>query len=205
MLSRVAFALVTASLLLAEIALTRVFSGTIGYYFAFMSISVAMLGLGAGSLWVTLRGPVKVAPEIRAGRAAFALAIAIAASTLAYLKWYPLMGAEGTPGQVAQIELFAALFVPFLISGVLIATVFEAAGSAFAALYAIDLIGASIGCVVAVLLLDRVAAPKAMLVIAAIAGLASPLYFVSVRARRPSLSWRCARVARRSFPASACF
>lgn len=184
MLSRVAFALVTASLLLAEIALTRVFSGTIGYYFAFMSISVAMLGLGAGSLWVTLRGPLEVAPEVRAARAAFALALAIAASTLAYLKWYPQMGVEGSAGQLAQVAIFAALFVPFLISGVLIATVFEAAGSAFAALYAIDLIGAAAGCVVAVLLLDRVAAPKAMLVIAAIAGLASPLYFLSVRAKR---------------------
>lgn len=184
MLSRVAFALVTASLLLAEIALTRVFSGTIGYYFAFMSISVAMLGLGAGSLWVTLRGPVKVAPEVRAGRAAFGLALAIAASTLAYLRWYPEMGAVGNAGQVAQIAIFAALFVPFLISGVLIATVFEAAGSAFAALYAVDLIGASIGCVFAVLLLDHVAAPKAMLVIAAIAGVASPLYFYSGRAKR---------------------
>jgi hypothetical protein len=184
MLSRVAFALVTASLLLAEIALTRVFSGTIGYYFAFMSISVAMLGLGAGSLWVTLRGPLKVAPEIRAGRAAFALGIAIAASTLAYLKYYPEMAAVGTHGQAAQIAIFAGLFVPFLISGVLIATVFEAAGSAFAALYAIDLIGASVGCVVAVLLLDRVAAPKAMLVIALIAGVASPLYFLSAGAKR---------------------
>lgn len=184
MISRVAFALVTASLLLAEIALTRVFSGTIGYYFAFMSISVAMLGLGAGSLWVTLRGPVKIEPEVRAGRAAFALSIAIAASTLAYLRWYPEMGAAGNAGQVAQVAIFAALFVPFLISGVLIATVFEAAGSAFAALYAIDLIGASVGCVVAVLLLDRVAAPKAMLVIAAIAGLASPLYFYAAKAKR---------------------
>jgi len=184
MLSRVAFALVTASLLLSEIALTRVFSGTIGYYFAFMSISVAMLGLGAGSLWVTLRGKVEIAPEERAGRAAFVLAIAIAASTLLYLRYYPAMGDPGNAGQWAQVGIFAALFVPFLVSGVLVSTVFEAAGSAFAALYAVDLIGASVGCVVAVLLLDHVAAPKAMLVIAAIAGLASPLYFLSAQAKR---------------------
>ncbi len=175
MLSRLAFALVTASLLLAEITLTRVFSGTIGYYFAFMSISVAMLGLGAGSLWVTLRGPVAIPPEERAGRAAFLLALTMAASTFAYLRWYPAMGAS----QSAQIAIFGALFVPFLVSGVLIATVFEAAGSKFATLYAIDLLGAAVGCVFAVLLLDHVPAPKAMFVIAAIAGLASPLYYVS--------------------------
>jgi hypothetical protein len=182
-LSRVAFALVTASLLLAEIALTRVFSGTIGYYFAFMSISVAMLGLGAGSLWVTLRGPLRIATEERAGRLAFAIAITMAASILIYLKWYPEMGIEGSKGQIAQVGIFAALFVPFLVSGVLVATVFEGAGSSFASLYAVDLIGAAVGCVVAVKLLDRTPAPKAMLVIAAIAGLASPLYFFAARKR----------------------
>jgi predicted membrane-bound spermidine synthase len=183
MLSRVAFALVTASLLLAEIALTRVFSGTIGYYFAFMSISVAMLGLGAGSLWVTLRGPLGIGTEERAGRLAFAVAITMAASVLVYLKWYPEMGLEGSQGQLAQVGIFAALFVPFLVSGVLVATVFEGAGSAFASLYAVDLIGAAIGCVVAVKLLDRLPAPKAMLVIAAVAGLASPLYFFAAKKR----------------------
>ncbi|MGZ3419792.1 MAG: hypothetical protein ACXVEE_18095 [Polyangiales bacterium] len=182
-LSRVAFALVTASLLLAEIALTRVFSGTIGYYFAFMSISVAMLGLGAGSLWVTLRGPLKITTEERAGRLAFAIAITMAASILIYLKWYPEMGLEGSSGQMAQTGIFAALFVPFLVSGVLVATIFEGAGSAFAALYAVDLIGAAVGCVVAVKLLDRVPAPKAMLAIAALAGLASPLYFFAAKKR----------------------
>lgn len=195
MLSRVAFALITASLLLSEIALTRVFSGTIGYYFAFMSISVAMLGLGAGSLWVTLRGKMAIAPEVRAGRAAFVLALTIAASTLLYLKYYPAMGDPGSAGQWAQVGIFAVLFVPFLVSGVLVSTVFEAAGSAFAALYAIDLIGAAVGCVVAVLLLDRVAAPKAMLVIAALAGLASPLYFLSAQAKRAAAISAVALVA----------
>lgn len=183
MLSRLAFALVTACLLLSEIALTRVFSGTIGYYFAFMSISVAMLGLGAGSLWVTLRGKLSISPDLRAGRAALVLAATIAASTLIYLRYYPAMGDPGSAGQWAQVGIFAALFVPFLVSGVLVSTVFEAAGSAFAALYAIDLIGAAVGCVFAVLLLDRIAAPKAMFVIAAVAGLASVLYFVAGRAK----------------------
>ncbi len=184
MSSRVAFAIVTASLLLAEIALTRVFSGTIGYYFAFMSISVAMLGLGAGSLWVTLRGPVALSTEERAGRLAIALAIAMAASTLAYLRWYPAMGLPGGAGQLAQVAIFAALFAPFLISGVLVATVFEGAGPRFASLYAIDLAGAAAGCVVAVLLLDRIAAPKAMLVIAAFAGVAGPLWLFAAGRRR---------------------
>jgi len=181
MAARIAFAIVTASLLLMEIALTRVFSGTIGYYFAFMSISVAMLGLGAGSLWVTLRGAVKIDPDERAGRAALLLALTSAASTLFYLRRYPTLGLEGNAGQTAHVVIFGVLFVPFLVGGVLIATVFEAKKDQFAKLYAIDLGGAALGCIAAVYLLDRVPAPKAMLLIAFFAGLAAPLFMLQAK------------------------
>ena len=189
LLARAGFAIVTASLLLAEIALTRVFSGTIGYYFAFMSISVAMLGLGAGSLWVTLRGEVKILPDVRAGQAALALGITGAAAMLAYLRFYPAMGAEGTTGQIAYVAIFGVLFVPFLLGGVLIATVFEANHADFGKLYAIDLLGAAAGCLVAVALLDAVPAPKAMIFISLLAGLAAPLFFLGAGdARRAGIS-----------------
>lgn len=188
-LSRAGFAVVTASLLLAEIALTRVFSGTIGYYFAFMSISVAMLGLGAGSLWVTLRGEVNLDPDVRAGRAAIGLGVTGALAMLAYLKFYPSMGLEGTEGQIAYVGIFGALFLPFLIGGVLISTVFEANHAQFAKLYAIDLLGAAAGCVVAVSLLDRVPAPQAMILISLFAGLGGPLFFLGAgRAKEAGLA-----------------
>ncbi|MCC6648749.1 MAG: hypothetical protein IT374_24690 [Polyangiaceae bacterium] len=181
--ARAGFALVTASLLLAEIALTRVFSGTIGYYFAFMSISVAMLGLGAGSLWVTLRD-VALHPDARAGRAAVGLGVTAVAATLLYLRFYPAMGAPGATSQLAYVGLFAALFVPFLLGGVVISVVFEAGRAEFGKLYAIDLLGAAAGCVVAAPLLDRVPAPKAMIVIGALAALAGPLFLLGAGARR---------------------
>jgi hypothetical protein len=177
--ARAGFALVTATLLLAEIALTRLFSGTIGYYFAFMSISVAMLGLGAGSLWVTLRREGPSGPYVRCALAALGLGATGALSTVAYLAYYPAMGAEGLAGQAAYVGLFGALFLPFLFGGVLVATVFEAGRGAFGRLYAIDLVGAAVGCVAAVFLLDRVPAPVAMLVIGALAALAAPLFLVA--------------------------
>ena len=180
---RIAFAVVTATLLLVEIALTRLFSGTIGYYFAFMSISVAMLGLGAGSLWVTLRGKVAVEPDVRAGWAAVLLGLTTAVATFLYLRHYPAMGAEGRDGQLAYVGLFGALFVPFLVGGVLISTVFEARRPQFATYYAIDLLGAAAGCVGAVFLLDRIPAPKAMFAIAFFAGLAGPLFLIAAKKR----------------------
>ncbi len=51
-LQMVAFALVTAALLIAQIVLSRLFTATVGYYYAFMLVSLAMLGLGSGALVV---------------------------------------------------------------------------------------------------------------------------------------------------------
>jgi hypothetical protein len=181
---RAGFALVTAALLLAEIALTRLFSATIGYYFAFMSISVAMLGLGAGGLWVTLRGEVPDPAPERAGRAALALGLVGALVTLIYLRFYPEMGAEGTAGQVAYVAIFGVLFAPFLLGGVLISVVFEAYHQEFGTFYAIDLLGAAAGCVVAVFLLDAVPAPSALILIFLLAGLASPLFLLGAKKTR---------------------
>lgn len=176
--ARIGFAVVTSSLLLSEIALTRVFSGTIGYYFAFMSISVAMLGLGAGSLWVTLRGRRSVSPNARAAEAAFSLAVSQVIATLLYLRYYPSMGLDGVAGQVAYVVLFGALFVPFLFGGILISVVFDANRERFGTMYAIDLVGAAVGCLLAVALLDYVPAPSAMLVISLLAALAAPLFYL---------------------------
>jgi hypothetical protein len=178
--TRMAFAIVTASLLLVEVTLTRVFSGTIGYYFAFMSISIAMLGLGSGSLWVTLRGERAGLPERRAGLAALGLSLSAASATLLFLRFYPAMGNESLPNQLVQVLLFGALFVPFFFGGIVVAAIFEAYAGEFGLLYAVDLVSAAAGCVLAVPLLQHVAAPEAMLVIAACAGAAAPLFLLAV-------------------------
>src|SRR4026209_1398459 len=123
---RLAFGIVTAGLLLAGGTLPRVFSGTIGYYFAFMSISVAMLGLGAGSLWITLRANIKVHPHLRAGLASLGLGASLAAATWLYLRQYPSLGSVDAASQGTQVLLFGALFVPFLLGGVVVSAVFEA-------------------------------------------------------------------------------
>src|SRR3989449_7133011 len=50
-----AIALTSFSALLLELALTRLFSVVLFYHFAFLAISVALLGLGAGGVFAYLR------------------------------------------------------------------------------------------------------------------------------------------------------
>lgn len=47
--------LVSCSTLMLELLLTRIFSVTLWYHFAFMVVSIAMFGMTAGALLVYLR------------------------------------------------------------------------------------------------------------------------------------------------------
>src|SRR5208337_4452730 len=50
-----AVALMSFSALLLELGLTRLFSVVLFYHFAFLAISIALLGLGAGAVFAYLR------------------------------------------------------------------------------------------------------------------------------------------------------
>src|SRR5256885_7079676 len=88
MSSYIAIALVSCAVLLYEITITRVLSVVLWYHFAFLAISLAMLGLGAPGVWLTLRKPGPRALE----RALLSSAWAIPASIVILLKgseWLP--------------------------------------------------------------------------------------------------------------------
>src|SRR5690242_3210412 len=51
----VAIAVMSCASLLLELALTRLFSVVLFYHFAFLAISVALLGLGAGGVFAHVR------------------------------------------------------------------------------------------------------------------------------------------------------
>ena len=50
-----AVALMSFSALLLELGLTRIFSVVLFYHFAFLAISIALLGLGAGAVFACVR------------------------------------------------------------------------------------------------------------------------------------------------------
>ena len=62
--------LTTLSLLQLELFLTRIFSVTMWYHFAFMAISLAMFGLAAGAVLIEILPRRPVPPSAPAGAAA---------------------------------------------------------------------------------------------------------------------------------------
>src|SRR5256884_7369437 len=108
--------LVALATVMFEVLLTRVFSLTMWYHFAFMAISIAMFGMTVGALLVFLR-PERwpEATLLRAmGQCALLFAISMAVVIFLHISLYlPSPGADMVP----IVLTFIAVAVPFLFSG----------------------------------------------------------------------------------------
>ena len=136
-----------AAVLVLEIGLTRIFSYTIWYHFAYLTISVALLGFGGS-------GAVLAAwPRLRE-RAGFASAVAIVAELGVALCLLVVdrvaldpLAIASDPLQFARLMLYyLAVVVPFFAGGFLVVVPLMAHPGAVSRLYFWDLIGAGLAC-----------------------------------------------------------
>jgi predicted membrane-bound spermidine synthase len=157
--------LVTLSGLLFEIGLTRIFSATIWYHFAFVAISVALLGWGLGGLLV--HSLVRVVPRSLDAAAAFTLLYAAAIpACLWFIVRHPFH-----PERLASY--FLASLLPFLLAGMALSIVFDRHRAHAGRLYFADLLGASLGAVSVTLLLSWLGGEAAVLASALLPALAA--------------------------------
>jgi len=137
-----AVALISGAGLAFEIALTRIFSLTFQYHYAFLAVSLATLGLGAGAM---LAARLRVTCSTAAGL--LATAYPLAALLLARL---PM----GVPAPLRG----AVALVPFALTGLFSARAFASAPPQSGYLYAADLGGAAAGVVASLALVSQVGA-----------------------------------------------
>ncbi len=180
--------LLAAATLGLEISLTRVFALAQWYHFAFMAISVALLGMGAGGTALSLAPGLKRHPRPVAALAALGCALGtlggyLAANTLPFdayrIAWEPI--------QFLYMALYyLALAVPFfcasLGTGLLLATSPRHSHRVYAA----NLLGSAAGCGLAPLILSWAGGAGSVGAWAALAALAA-LSFAWTRTRRPGV------------------
>jgi len=155
-----------------EVLLTRIFSISLWYHFAFMIISIAMFGFAASGALLALRPGTRDLSRIPA----YALLLA-AGITLSYIlaNLVPFDPARLSweKSQLLYIGLYyLTLAIPFFFAGLIMATAFSTASRKSALLYGADLIGAGLGSVGILTLLGTVAPERAVFIIAAAAALA---------------------------------
>ena len=180
-------ALISATLLLTELALTRIFSVVMYYHFAFLAISIALFGLSASGVSVYLaRGWLdrRSADGLLSGQSLiYAGATIVALFALVRLR----VGLNYSPENLRlMLTIYGLAALPFFTGGCVITLAITRLAARINAVYAADLLGAALGCLALIPLLDRFGAPGVVLVAAAMAVLAS--LFFAAPARRPRVA-----------------
>ncbi len=187
--------LVGLATLLFEILLTRIFSLTMWYHFAFVAISLGLFGIGAGGVAVT------VAPKFfsteraleRMGQTclAFGLSIPVVFAIDLQLPFVPFgtVPDGDTAGLLAAYALFTAKFLllatPFFCSGLVLAIAFTRSPTGVHRVYFADLVGGGLGCALGVPILLGLSGPSAVVLVGVFPLLAATLFFQAAGKTRP--------------------
>jgi spermidine synthase len=160
--ARIGIGAISGAILVQQIALTRLLSVVLWYHFAFVAISLAMLGLALGG--VALYSSPRLLARTERLLPWYARLSAVATVlTLAWLvKWPPDL--DGSGASVGAALLYVVLLVPFTLSGFAVSATLAFYSRDIGRLYAADLCGAALGCVVVVPLIDTLGAPSSVLV-----------------------------------------
>jgi len=180
---------VSAALLMTELALTRIFSVTMYYHFAFLAISIALFGLSASGVLVYALRRRLAAFGTRELLAAGALVHGVA--TLAALACLVRIrvGLNYSPQNLAlMLAIYGLAALPFFTGGAVISLAFARLTTRINLLYAADLIGAAAGCLGLIPLLNHLGAPGVVMIAAALSVLAAVGFTTAVWRRRVALA-----------------
>lgn len=155
MLKHLSVFLITLSGLVLEVGLTRIYSASIWYHFAFVAISVALLGWGLGGFTVHL---LKRSRRLSMNTAAFVTILYAGAIPLCL--WLLVR----FPFELDRLPLyFLAPLLPFFLAGMALSIVFDLNRASSGSLYFADLGGAALGAVLVTVLLFALGGEAALL------------------------------------------
>src|SRR5437870_3585540 len=146
-----AVGLVSFASLLFELSLTRLFSVVLFYHFAFLAISVALLGLGAGGVlayvartWMARRSTRGIGTWVCVANAWLITAV------LEVVLRVPVTLDLSRKNFWKLTEIYVAAAVPFFLTGLLFAVVFARENRRIGLLYGADLMGGASACMAVV-------------------------------------------------------
>jgi hypothetical protein len=149
--------LATLSTLLLETLDARLLSVLTWYHLSFFAVSLAMLGMAAGAVYVFVR-PDRFSPDrapAALAHASLLFAISIPCSHLLTLVMPFLPLTDVSVMEVLSIAAFTVVLgVPFGLSGVTVTVALTRCRGPIGRLYAYDLVGAALGCLLVIPILE---------------------------------------------------
>ena len=181
--------LISMGALALEVVLMRIFSVTMWYHFAFLAISLALMGSATAGVFLYFF-PQLTQPE-RAhqwiGRASAALAVAVPVIFLIYLRipFRPVLMNRDGAFSVEQLGWLALIYlllsIPFFLSGTVLALTLAGWANDAGKIYAFDLIGAALGCLFSVAALARLGGVNALFLLSLLLALAASAFIYGRR------------------------
>ena len=179
--------LICFAALLLEVSYTRVVSFKLFYYYTYLVIGLALLGIGTGSVITSISGRLKKAStdvvmmvSSLAGAVSVIVGYLIVARIpIASLAIWDYGTRDSVWNLVKLVIICLALFGSFIWVGVMISTLFGRKSEGIGKLYFADLVGAGLACAAAVPLISTIGPPRTISLAGAV--LAGVAVMVAVR------------------------
>ncbi|MBN1552278.1 hypothetical protein JW979_12470, partial [bacterium] len=187
--------IVSFSCMSFELLIIRCLSLIMWYHFAFMVISIAMLGLGAAGTTIAVFQKTRFFKnnKVPAWSSMF-LGLAMVIAVISMTKIHPDMYQLGMkPVELFYLSLlYLVLSLPFFMTGLTVAFLLKETPEYAPRLYGIDLLGAGIGCWTVIPLQEWLGAPRSILLISFLAVLGAGVFAIS---RKSKVLWLCGMFA----------
>src|SRR5580693_1871021 len=181
--------------LLLELALTRLFSVVLFYHFAFLAISIALLGLGAGGVFAYLFKNHLAKTDTRALAARLCMDSSILVVVALEVVLHVPVALMVTGRNFLHLTaLYVVAALPCFLTGLLFSVVFARETWRVARLYGADLCGGALACLAVVPLLNWLGGPNTILAAAVMMAVASLLWADSLPARKIAAAFVAALV-----------
>jgi hypothetical protein len=180
----IGISLISISILMLELILTRLFSVTMFYHYAFMAISIALFG-------ISLSGIIVYIFQNRFNSERFWKDLPYFASLFSAANFISLIILlkinislhYSFKNFLLLLSIYIISIIPFLLGGICVSIAITHLSRKVSRLYFFDLIGASLGCLIVIPLLNLVGAPSAIIFVSLFASIAAFLFNLSYRGR----------------------
>ncbi len=168
--------LISLSILMVEITLTKIFSVTLWYHFSYFAVSVALFGVGFGGLLVyhlqerfknLVRDNLYFLSMAQALSIILALKVALA---------YGLPNFLDTSNIITFILFYLSCTAPFILGSMILSVLFLNWPNRAGMIYGADLLGAAAGCIACVVAISYLTAPQVILIASLASTVAASLF-----------------------------
>ena len=174
--------------LLLELALTRLFSVVLFYHFAFLAISIALLGLGSGGVFAYLQKNWLARLSTRSLLSWLCVSNALVVPVILEIVLHvPVSLVLSRANFLRLTAIYLASAIPFFVTGLEFSILFARESKHISRLYGADLLGGALACLGIVPLLNWLGGPNTILFAGVMASIAGAAWATNANVRKLTL------------------